>query len=74
MRARPVGLHHHFHILDIQNAIKKDTGRLLHVESIWQKLQSCYDLDALDAIVSAMYTVPIRHHRCSSDTSQPLGT
>jgi len=52
MRARPVGLHHHFHILDIQNAIHKDTGRLLHVESIWQKLQSCYDLDAVDAIVS----------------------
>jgi len=60
MRARPVGLHHHFHILDIQNAIQKDTGRLLHVESIWQKLQSCYDLDALDAIVSTIYTVPIQ--------------
>ncbi|KAJ3574722.1 hypothetical protein NP233_g1578 [Leucocoprinus birnbaumii] len=50
MRARPVGLHRHFHVLAIQNAIHKDTGRLLHVESIWQKLQSCYDLDALDAI------------------------
>ncbi|KAF5360439.1 hypothetical protein D9756_004700 [Leucocoprinus leucothites] len=50
MRARPVGLHRHFHVLAIQNAIYKDTGRLLHVESIWHKLQSCYDLDALDAI------------------------
>lgn len=51
MRARPVGLHRHFHMLAIQNAIHKDTGRLLHVESIWEKLRSCYDLDALDAIV-----------------------
>ncbi|KXN88275.1 hypothetical protein AN958_07734 [Leucoagaricus sp. SymC.cos] len=50
MRARPVGLHRHFHILAIQSAIYKDTGRLLHVETLWQKLQSCYDLDALDAI------------------------
>ncbi len=52
MRARPVGLHKYFHILAIQRAVQKDTGRLLHVESIWEKLQSCYDLDALEAIVS----------------------
>ncbi|KAF9441464.1 hypothetical protein P691DRAFT_812758 [Macrolepiota fuliginosa MF-IS2] len=50
MRARPVGQHRHFHVLAIQNAIQKDTGRLLHVESLWDKLQSCYDLDVLEAI------------------------
>ncbi|PPQ91661.1 hypothetical protein CVT25_012874 [Psilocybe cyanescens] len=50
MRARPVGIHRYFHILAIRNAILKDTGRSVHVETIWEKLRECYDLDALDAI------------------------
>jgi len=52
MRARPIGMHRHFHILTIRNAIRKDTGRSVHIETIWEKLRKCYDLDALDAIVS----------------------
>lgn len=51
MRARPVGIHRHFHILVIQNAIFKDTGKLVRIEDIWDKLRCLYDLDALDAIV-----------------------
>lgn len=51
MRARPVGMHRYFHVLTIRNAIAKDTGRLVHIETIWEKLRQCYDLDALDAIV-----------------------
>ncbi|KAG5651651.1 hypothetical protein H0H81_007931 [Sphagnurus paluster] len=50
MRARPVGIHRHFHVLDIQNAMFKDTGRLVHIDDIWTKLRSCYDMDALEAI------------------------
>ncbi|KAF8895483.1 hypothetical protein BD779DRAFT_732238 [Infundibulicybe gibba] len=53
MRARPVGIHRHFHILAIQNFILKDTGRLVHIDDLWNKLRACYDLDALDAIVSS---------------------
>jgi len=52
MRARPVGMHRYFHVLTIRNAILKDTGRSIHVETIWEKLRECYDLDALDANVS----------------------
>ncbi|KAJ3498942.1 hypothetical protein NLJ89_g10155 [Agrocybe chaxingu] len=52
MRARPVGMHRYFHILTIRNAILKDTGHTVHVETLWEKLRKCYDLDALDAIVS----------------------
>lgn len=52
MRARPIGVHRHFHILTIRNAILKDTGRSVHIETIWEKLRKCYDLEALDAIVS----------------------
>ncbi|RDB17893.1 MRG/MORF4L-binding protein [Hypsizygus marmoreus] len=50
MRARPVGIHRHFHVLAIQNSIFKDTGRLIPRDAIWDKLRSCYDMDALEAI------------------------
>ncbi|KAI9573522.1 chromatin modification-related protein EAF7-domain-containing protein [Boletus coccyginus] len=48
MRARPVGIHKHFHVLAIRNAIHNDTGRVIPVESIWTKLRTCYDLEALE--------------------------
>lgn len=51
-KARPVGLHKHFHVLAIRNAIHNETGRVLPVESIWAKLKTCYDLDALETAVS----------------------
>jgi MRG-binding protein len=51
MRARPVGMHRHFHIIAVRNFISKDTGHLVHIDAIWDKLKKCYDLDALDAIV-----------------------
>ena len=52
MRARPVGLHRHFHVLTIRNAILRDTGRLVSMDALWEKLRSCYDLDILENIVS----------------------
>lgn len=52
MRARPVGIHRHFHVLSIQNTIQKDTGRLVSTDDIWEKLKTCYDLDALEGLVS----------------------
>lgn len=51
MRARPVGMHRHFHVIAVRNFISKDTGRLVHIDTIWEKLKKSYDLDALDAIV-----------------------
>ncbi|KAI6027472.1 hypothetical protein PISMIDRAFT_189220 [Pisolithus microcarpus 441] len=51
MKARPVGLHKHFHVLAIRNSIYTDTGRVVPVDCIWEKLKSCYDLDALEAAV-----------------------
>ncbi|KAI6129727.1 hypothetical protein EDD16DRAFT_1543713 [Pisolithus croceorrhizus] len=44
MKARPVGLHKHFHVLAIRNSISADTGRVVPVDCIWEKLKSCYDL------------------------------
>ena len=57
MRARPVGIHRHFHVLAMQRAIELGTGREVEVESIWRKLESCFNLDALETFVRS---------RCSS--------
>jgi MRG-binding protein len=53
MRARPVGIHRHFHILNIRNGIHKDTNRAVSVQAVWDKLRGLYDMDALEAIVSS---------------------
>ena len=51
MRARPIGIHRHFHMLTIQRSILKDTGRLVQINDIWDKLRSCYNMDVLETIV-----------------------
>ncbi|KAI8994131.1 hypothetical protein BD414DRAFT_274332 [Trametes punicea] len=58
MRARPVGIHRHFHVLTMRNAILRDTGQLVAVEDIWDKLRSCYDLDILESIEADGYDLP----------------
>lgn len=60
MRVRPVGKHRHFHVLLVRNAILRDTGRSVHIESIWEKLRKCYNLDALEAIVRC-FSLPVFH-------------
>lgn len=55
MRARPVGIHRHFHILTIQNAILRDTGRLISPDDLWCKLRTCYNLDILETIEADGY-------------------
>lgn len=50
-RARPVGIHRYFHLLAMQSLINKETGRLVRIEDIWTKLESCYNLEQLEAIV-----------------------
>ena len=52
MRARPIGIHRHFHMLVIRNAIYRDTGQWVPVDDMWRKLRECYDMDALEGIVS----------------------
>ncbi|KAL6304364.1 hypothetical protein BKA93DRAFT_825818 [Sparassis latifolia] len=57
-RARPVGIHRHFHVLTIRNSIYADTGRLVPVDDIWAKLRRCYDLEILENIEADGYDVP----------------
>ena len=63
MRARPVGIHRHFHVLTMRNAILRDTGQLVEVEDLWRKLRACYDLDILENIVSEPPVCPLS--RCA---------
>lgn len=58
MRARPVGVHRYFHVLAIRNAIYKDVHRVVSVDAIWDKLRSCYNLEALEAAVRL--SLPLR--------------
>ncbi|KAI0789741.1 hypothetical protein C8Q75DRAFT_764747 [Abortiporus biennis] len=58
MRARPVGIHRHFHVLAMRNAIHRDTGHWVATDDIWSKLKSCYDLDILENIEADGYDTP----------------
>ncbi|CCL99712.1 uncharacterized protein FIBRA_01734 [Fibroporia radiculosa] len=58
MRARPVGLHRHFHVLTICNAILRDTGHSISIDDVWKKLRSCYNLDVLENIEVEGYDPP----------------
>ena len=58
-RARPVGIHKHFHVLTMRNAILRDTGKLVEVDDLWKKLRACYDLDNLENIVSEPLVPPV---------------
>ncbi|KAI0822229.1 hypothetical protein BC628DRAFT_1390075 [Trametes gibbosa] len=58
MRARPVGIHRHFHVLTMRNAILRDTGQLVPIDHLWAKLRTCYDLDILESIEADGYHLP----------------
>jgi len=46
--ARPVGAHRYFHVLSMQQRIASETGELLPMQSIWDKLEECYNLQDLE--------------------------
>jgi MRG-binding protein len=51
MRARPIGMHRHFHIMSMQLAIEKALKQPVSVEDLWRKLDTCYNMEQLDLIV-----------------------
>lgn len=53
-RARPIGINGHFHAMAIWLALQKETQQRITVDDIWRKLRTLYDIDALNAIVSAL--------------------
>ncbi|KAJ7288280.1 hypothetical protein C8J57DRAFT_1214468 [Mycena rebaudengoi] len=76
MRARPVGIHRHFHIINIRNSIHKDTGHWVTIQAIWDKLRALYDMDALEAIRQTVMKLEILPTQRQSpyDLRHPLKT
>jgi MRG-binding protein len=58
MRARPVGLHRHFHVLSIRTVIHQDTGRYVSIDDVWEKLRTCYNIEALENLVRFPNSTP----------------
>ncbi|KAJ6508732.1 chromatin modification-related protein EAF7-domain-containing protein [Mycena sanguinolenta] len=69
MRARPVGIHRHFHVLNIRNGIYKDTGQAVSIQAVWDKLRALYDMDALENIDLEVDGYESRHSENSTPVS-----
>jgi len=64
-RHRPVGLHRHFHVLCMQQAIQRETNTSVPVEDVWAKIEASYDLEALEGLEMDGY------ESTDSDASHP---
>ncbi|QRV92128.1 CT20 domain-containing protein [Ceratobasidium sp. AG-Ba] len=62
-RARPVGMHKHFHMLTLRRSIRNESGVWVDVDAIWAKLATLYHLDALDEL---------DFHQYDSATGRPI--
>ncbi|KZT09133.1 uncharacterized protein LAESUDRAFT_647517 [Laetiporus sulphureus 93-53] len=71
MRARPVGIHRHFHVLTMRNAILRDTGHVVSIDDLWDKLRACYDLEILENIETDGYDPP-GYYNSPSPSAVPL--
>ncbi|KAH8104726.1 chromatin modification-related protein EAF7-domain-containing protein [Cristinia sonorae] len=72
MRTRPVGIHRHFHVLAIRNAIHRDTGQWVTSDDIWEKLSNYYDMDALESLEMDGYETP--NSKSPSPSHQPVNS
>ncbi len=52
---RPLGVHRYFRILNIQRFIAMHAGKHLPTTVLWEKLNSFYDLEALNALVCPLF-------------------
>ncbi|KAI0004606.1 hypothetical protein BJV74DRAFT_758019, partial [Russula compacta] len=71
MRARPIGLHRHFHVLSIRTVIHQDTGRYVSIDDIWKKLHSCYNIETLESLDSEGFESPGSTHSTPSTVDSP---
>ncbi|KAK7016611.1 hypothetical protein R3P38DRAFT_2636261, partial [Favolaschia claudopus] len=46
--AQPVGRHKHFHLLQIRESIRRETGHLVSVEEVLRKSESLWNIEELD--------------------------
>ncbi|KAH9997986.1 hypothetical protein BJV77DRAFT_1058893 [Russula vinacea] len=57
MRARPIGLHH--------------TGRYVSIDDLWEKLRSCYNIEALENLDAEGFESPGSAHSTPSTVDSP---
>ena len=61
---RPIGVHKHFRILNIQKYLMHHQGRLLTIPELWERLSKYYDLVSLDAAVRVLFSIsPLLEYR-----------
>ena len=72
VKARPVGVHKHFHLLAVQRSMSVELGEDVDAREIWSKLGTLYNLQGLDRQVSAPSLAISRHLR-SSPIAQDIG-
>lgn len=53
--ARPIGIHKHFHMIQVIDLMEKE-GRGLSSREGWERLESYYDTGSLDRLVSGRST------------------
>ncbi len=56
MRALPLGVHRHFHVMCMQREIEQGLGQHVSTEDIWNKLNDCYNMEALENLVRSFST------------------
>ncbi|KAI0300377.1 hypothetical protein BC826DRAFT_1090373 [Russula brevipes] len=71
MRARPIGLHRHFHVLSIRTVIHQDTGQYVTTDDIWEKVRSCYNIEALESLDAEAFESPGSAHSTPSAIDSP---
>ncbi|KAI0252443.1 hypothetical protein BJV78DRAFT_1203232 [Lactifluus subvellereus] len=71
MRARPIGLHRHFHVLSMRTAIHQDTGQYVTIDDIWEKIRSCYNIEALENLDAEGFESPGSAHSTPSTVDSP---
>lgn len=71
MRARPIGLHRHFHVLSIRTVIHQDTGRYVSIDDVWEKLRDCYNIEALENLDAEGFESPGSAHSTPSTIDSP---
>jgi len=71
MRARPIGLHRHFHVLSMRTVIHQDTGRYVTIDDIWEKLRGCYNIEALENLDAEGFESPSSSHSTPSAIDSP---
>jgi hypothetical protein len=58
---RPIGVHRHFRILNVQKYLMHHQGKQVSIPTLWARLSLYYDLPSLNAMVWLDFTVDVSY-------------